>query len=142
MPENTRPPGAPRRVRRPAKSLEERSASSLAPLEVLENDAAYIPTGFADLGVPEGVDRGLWAAGFTMPFAIQTKAIPVALQGLDVCGRAQTGSGKTLAFGVPMLARLSGKAEPRRPLGLVLVPTRELALQVAEVLDPVARLCE
>ncbi len=59
--------------------------------------------------------------------------------GKDVCGRAQTGSGKTLAFGVPMLARITDVAEPRRPLGLVLVPTRELAVQVAEVLQPVAK---
>ena len=142
MPENTRPPGATRRKRRPTKSVDERAVSTLAPRESIDHDVAYVPTGFADLGVPEGVDRGLAAAGFTTPFAIQTKAIPVALEGLDVCGRARTGSGKTLAFGVPMLARLSGKAEPRRPLGLVLVPTRELALQVAEVLDPVARRCD
>jgi superfamily II DNA/RNA helicase len=101
----------------------------------------YIPTGFAELGVPPEVDLGLAAAGFTTPFAIQTKAIPVALTGKDVCGRARTGSGKTLAFGVPMLARLDGIAAPRRPLALVLVPTRELALQVAEVLAPVAVAC-
>lgn len=142
MTDQTRPQRAQRRTRRPPKPLEQRAASTLAPLEVAELDASYVPTGFADLGVPENVDRGLAAAGFNAPFAIQTKAIPVALQGLDVCGRARTGSGKTLAFGVPMLARLSGKAEPRRPLGLVLVPTRELALQVAEVLDPVARRCD
>ena len=60
------------------------------------------------------------------------------MQGRDVCGRAKTGSGKTLAFGVPMLARITDKAEPRKPLGLVLVPTRELAVQVAEVLEPIA----
>jgi superfamily II DNA/RNA helicase len=99
----------------------------------------YVPTGFADLGVPQEVDEGLSRAGFTAPFAIQTKAIPVALEGRDVCGRARTGSGKTLAFGVPMLARLEGTAAARRPLGLVLVPTRELALQVADVLEPVAQ---
>ena len=104
-------------------------------------DASYVPTGFADLGVPEEVDRGLAAAGFTTPFAIQTRAIPVALSGRDVCGRARTGSGKTLAFGVPLLARLTRDSEPRRPAALVLVPTRELALQVAEVLAPVARAC-
>jgi superfamily II DNA/RNA helicase len=91
--------------------------------------------------VPELVDMGLHSAGFSAPFAIQTKAIPVALEGRDVCGRARTGSGKTLAFGVPMLARLDGDAEPCKPLGLVLVPTRELALQVAEVLEPVAAGC-
>ncbi len=62
----------------------------------------------------------------------------MAMSGRDVCGRAKTGSGKTLAFGVPMLARITDRAEPRRPLGLVLVPTRELAVQVAEVLQPVA----
>jgi superfamily II DNA/RNA helicase len=102
---------------------------------------SYTPTGFAELGVPPEVDLGLGAAGFTTPFAIQTKAIPVALTGRDVCGRAKTGSGKTLAFGVPMLARLTGEGEPRRPRGLVLVPTRELALQVSEVLAPVAIAC-
>jgi superfamily II DNA/RNA helicase len=101
----------------------------------------YEPTGFVELGVPEDVDRGLAAAGFSAPFAIQAKAIPVALEGRDVCGRARTGSGKTLAFGVPMLARITDTAEPRRPMGLVLVPTRELALQVAEVLAPVAAAC-
>lgn len=96
------------------------------------------PTGFAALGVPERIDIGLAAAGFAQPFAIQLEAIPVALAGRDVCGRAKTGSGKTLAFGVPMLARIDERAEPHRPLGLVLVPTRELAVQVAEVLEPVA----
>ncbi|CAN5724590.1 hypothetical protein BH24ACT6_BH24ACT6_00440 [soil metagenome] len=94
------------------------------------------PTGFAELGVPERVDAGLAAAGFAEPFKIQHAAIPIALEGRDVCGRAQTGSGKTLAFGVPMLARITDEAAPRRPLGLVLVPTRELAVHVAEVLLP------
>ncbi|MEO5900772.1 MAG: DEAD/DEAH box helicase, partial [Ilumatobacteraceae bacterium] len=103
--------------------------------------AEYIPTGFADLGVPPEVDLGLAAAGFTTPFAIQTMAIPIALTGKDVCGRARTGSGKTLAFGVPMLARLSGPGSRRAPRALVLVPTRELALQVSEVLAPVAIAC-
>ncbi|HEY5663970.1 MAG TPA: DEAD/DEAH box helicase [Ilumatobacter sp.] len=84
------------------------------------------------------MDDGLAACGFAQPFAIQTEAVPVAMQGRDVCGRAKTGSGKTLAFGVPMLARIVDPAEPRRPLGLVLVPTRELAVQVAEVLEPIA----
>jgi len=101
----------------------------------------YVPTGFAALGVPQLVDFGLQAAGFSAPFAIQTEAIPVALTGRDVCGRAKTGSGKTLAFGVPMLSRLQAGGEPGRPTGLVLVPTRELALQVAEVLAPVALGC-
>jgi len=101
----------------------------------------FPPTGFAALGVPDDIDAGLAAAGFSQPFAIQTEAIPVALEGHDVCGRARTGSGKTLAFGVPLLARISAKAEPNRPRALVLVPTRELALQVADVLEPVANAC-
>ncbi len=96
------------------------------------------PTGFAALGVPPRIDDGLAACGFAQPFAIQTEAVPVAMQGRDVCGRARTGSGKTLAFGVPMLARITDRAAPRQPLGLVLVPTRELAVQVAEVLEPIA----
>ena len=96
------------------------------------------PTGFADLGVPPRIDEGVAAAGFATPFAIQTEAVPVAMAGRDVCGRAKTGSGKTLAFGLPMLARITDAAEPRQPLGLVLVPTRELAVQVAEVLEPIA----
>lgn len=96
------------------------------------------PTGFAELGIPERIDVGVAACGFAQPFAIQTEAVPVAMQGRDVCGRAKTGSGKTLAFGLPMLARIIDRAEPRRPLGLVLVPTRELAIQVAEVLEPIA----
>jgi superfamily II DNA/RNA helicase len=99
------------------------------------------PTGFADLGVPAEVDEAIAAAGFAQPFAIQTEAIPVALTGRDLCGGARTGSGKTLAFGIPMLVRIDGGAEARRPQGLVLVPTRELAVQVSEVLDPIARGC-
>ena len=99
------------------------------------------PTGFAALGVPPEVDKGLAAAGFAAPFAIQTEAIPVALRGVDLCGRARTGSGKTLAFGVPMLSRASKFSRVCAPRGLVLVPTRELALQVAEVLQPIGEAC-
>ena len=138
MPENTRPAGAPRRSRRQPRARDDRSPAAPAPVTIDFDRSNYTPTAFLDLGVPEEIDLGLSAAGFTAPFAIQTQAIPVALQGLDVCGRAKTGSGKTLAFGVPMLARISDHAEPRQPHGLVLVPTRELALQVAEVLAPVA----
>jgi len=100
-----------------------------------------VPTGFADLGVPPKIDEGLAAAGFAGPFAIQTEAIPVALTGDDVCGRARTGSGKTLAFGIPMMARIDSPATPMAPHGLVLVPTRELALQVSEVLGPIGDHC-
>jgi superfamily II DNA/RNA helicase len=96
-------------------------------------------TTFADLGLPRPLLTVLAKRGMTAPFAIQTAAIPDALAGRDVLGKAQTGSGKTLAFGLPMLARLAGKqAAPKRPRGLVLVPTRELAGQVHDALAPLA----
>lgn len=126
-----------RSTRRPSGPDEAPSSAPLTSINALP--PVEPPTGFAALGVPPGVDAGLAAAGFAQPFAIQKEAIPVAMQGRDVCGRAKTGSGKTLAFGVPMLSRISERATPSKPLGLVLVPTRELAIQVAEVLEPVAR---
>jgi superfamily II DNA/RNA helicase len=92
---------------------------------------------FAALGLPEPLAGALEAAGLVEPFAIQRLTIPDGLAGRDVCGKAKTGSGKTLAFGLPMLARV-GSAAPGRPTGLVLVPTRELALQVSDVLGPLA----
>jgi len=143
MTDQTARRGAPRRRRRQSRPSERSSdaghvnksnltsTKSLPPVEA--------PTGFAALGVPSRIDDGLAACGFAKPFSIQTEAVPVAMTGKDVCGRARTGSGKTLAFGVPMLARITDVAEPSRPLGLVLVPTRELAVQVAEVLQPIAQ---
>jgi len=101
-------------------------------------DPTTMPT-FADLGLPRPLLTVLAKNGMTAPFAIQTAAIPDALAGRDVLGKAQTGSGKTLAFGLPMLARLAGKqSQPKRPAGLVLVPTRELAGQVHDALAPLA----
>ncbi|MDH2904153.1 MAG: DEAD/DEAH box helicase [Actinomycetota bacterium] len=88
---------------------------------------------FADLGVPSNLVERLAARGITEAFPIQEAALPDALAGRDVVGKAATGSGKTLAFGLPLMARL-GKARPRKPLGLVLVPTRELAAQVQKEL--------
>ena len=94
---------------------------------------------FAELGVPTPLVRALSRRGIDAPFAIQIRTLPDGLAGRDVLGRAQTGSGKTLAFGVPMLARLSGRrSRSRHPRGLVLVPTRELAMQVADGLRPLA----
>lgn len=93
--------------------------------------------GFAALGLPEVLVERLARDAITTPFAIQAAAIPDALAGKDVLGRGQTGSGKTLAFGLPMLARLAGgRARSRKPRGLVLVPTRELAMQVSDSLEP------
>jgi superfamily II DNA/RNA helicase len=84
---------------------------------------------FADLGVPSRLVERLNARGIFEAFPIQEAAIPDALNGRDVVGKAVTGSGKTLAFALPLLARLA-KAQPRKPTALVLVPTRELAAQV------------
>src|SRR5665647_940517 len=95
---------------------------------------------FAELGLPKPLTSALARTGIIAPFAIQTATIPDALAGRDVLARARTGSGKTLAFGLPMLARLAdaGPARSRRPLALVLVPTRELAMQVHDALEPLA----
>jgi superfamily II DNA/RNA helicase len=87
-------------------------------------------TTFAGLGVPDNIARALAARGITEPFPIQAATIPDGLAGRDLTGKAPTGSGKTIAFGVPMAARVQ-RAAPKRPKGLVLAPTRELALQVA-----------
>jgi len=95
--------------------------------------------GFAALGVPPVLVERLARDGITTPFAIQEAAIPDALAGKDVLGRGRTGSGKTLAFGLPLLARLAGGRSGRRaPRALVLVPTRELAMQVSDALEPLA----
>ena len=100
------------------------------------------PSGsFADLGVPRALTAVLARGGITTPRPIQALTLPDALAGRDVLGRAETGSGKTLAFGLPLLARLAAAhavPRPRRPRGLVLVPTRELAGQIREELAPLA----
>jgi superfamily II DNA/RNA helicase len=92
-------------------------------------------TSFEDLGVPADLADVLAEAGITSPFPVQALTIPDALTGVDVCGKAKTGSGKTLAFGIPLVLN-TVEARPRRPRGLILVPTRELAVQVKRELDP------
>ncbi|GAA3798664.1 DEAD/DEAH box helicase [Streptomyces coacervatus] len=95
---------------------------------------------FAELGMPARLLATLGAEGVTAPFPIQGATLPNSLAGRDVLGRGRTGSGKTLAFGLALLARTEGqRAEPRQPLALVLVPTRELAQQVTDALTPYAR---
>ncbi|MGW2532300.1 DEAD/DEAH box helicase [Streptomyces sp. NPDC001595] len=92
---------------------------------------------FADLGLPEGVVRKLAQNGVTTPFPIQAATIPDALAGKDILGRGRTGSGKTLSFGLPTLAQLAGgRTEKHRPRAVILTPTRELAMQVADALQP------
>ena len=102
------------------------------------DDAGAAPSvSFQDLGVSPDLVAALNERGITAPFAIQTLTIPDALAGRDVSGKAKTGSGKTLAFGLPMLER-TRTAKRRRPASIVLVPTRELANQVADELAPLA----
>lgn len=95
---------------------------------------------FLDLGVPARVATALSAQGIETPFPIQIDSLPDSLAGKDVLGRGKTGSGKTLAFSIPMVARLaqSQKTHQRsaRPRGLILAPTRELATQIANTLQP------
>ena len=96
---------------------------------------------FADLGLPTPLVNELARQGLTQPFPIQQATIADALAGRDTLGRGRTGSGKTLAFTLPLLARLleSGKQRERNaPRAVVLVPTRELANQVCDVMAPLA----
>ena len=98
-------------------------------------------TTFADLGVSSELAHALAEQGIAEPFPIQALTIADGLAGRDVCGEAKTGSGKTLAFGLPLLDKVE-RAEPRKPKALVLVPTRELAVQVDGVLAPLGKVVE
>ncbi|MEU6848673.1 DEAD/DEAH box helicase [Actinacidiphila alni] len=92
---------------------------------------------FADLGLADGIVRKLAQNGVTTPFPIQAATIPDALAGRDILGRGRTGSGKTLSFGLPLLTQLAGgRTERKHPRGVILTPTRELAMQVADALQP------
>jgi superfamily II DNA/RNA helicase len=167
MPYDAQRQRAPRRPNR-GKPRFSRPAAPARPAPQSELDRALTaamaapapePTTFAELGLPAPLVSALATRGIEAPFAIQARAVPDALAGRDVLGKAQTGSGKTLAFGLPMLARLASQRRPvaeaagaehaaggpprrrreKAPRGLVLVPTRELAVQVAEVLEPLGR---
>ncbi|MFJ4835963.1 DEAD/DEAH box helicase [Streptomyces sp. NPDC088747] len=96
---------------------------------------------FSELGLPAELLKALTDLGVNEPFPIQAATLPNSLAGRDVLGRGRTGSGKTLAFGLALLVRLAGqRAEAKKPLALVLVPTRELAQQVTDALTPYAKL--
>ncbi|MFG1845430.1 DEAD/DEAH box helicase [Micromonospora carbonacea] len=103
--------------------------------------AADADVDFAALGLPDSLVQALGRLGITTPFPIQRATVPDALAGRDVLGRGQTGSGKTLAFGLPVIARLAkrNRARPLHPRALVLVPTRELAMQVNDALVPLGK---
>ncbi|MFE5614988.1 DEAD/DEAH box helicase [Streptomyces sp. NPDC056470] len=105
--------------------------------EAAEAESSEPTITFADLGLPEGVVRKLAQNGVTTPFPIQAATIPDALAGKDILGRGRTGSGKTLSFGLPTLAQLAGgHTEKKKPRAVILTPTRELAMQVADALQP------
>jgi superfamily II DNA/RNA helicase len=98
-----------------------------------------ITVSFADLGIADELVQRLAADGISTPFPIQAASIPDAVSGRDVLGRGRTGSGKTLGFGLPLLTRLSNTRRGHDPRALILLPTRELATQVSDVLAPLAR---
>src|SRR4051794_13296866 len=98
-----------------------------------------MPPTFAELGAPADLADHLATCGIFTAFDIQTQALPPALSGRDICGRAPTGSGKTLAFGIPIVQRVH-KAKPRKPKALILAPTRELATQISDELKPLLKL--
>src|ERR1700722_7505889 len=140
-----RPARPARSSSRPTHPAPAPSALHLAPTAA-QSAPAPEPTTFAALGLAAPLTAALAARGIESPFAIQARALPDALAGRDVLGRAETGSGKTLAFGLPVLTRLAasraGRRREKAPRALVLVPTRELAEQVAEVLEPLGRVLD
>lgn len=101
--------------------------------------AAMITT-FNELGLSEQILAGVETLGFTEPTPVQAQAIPAVLEGRDVLASAQTGTGKTCAFTLPALQRIAGhKAKPKKPLALVVTPTRELAAQIENVTEVVCK---
>ncbi|MFF2864202.1 DEAD/DEAH box helicase [Streptomyces rubiginosohelvolus] len=120
-----------------AEKTDEAPEAAEAP-EAEAPEASAEPTvTFGDLGLPEGIVRKLAQNGVTTPFPIQAATIPDALAGKDILGRGRTGSGKTLSFGLPTLAALAGgRTEKKKPRAVILTPTRELAMQVADALQP------
>jgi len=114
----------------------------------IDDETTPAPVGtFADHGVEPRIAQSLAGAGITTPFPIQAMTLPVALSGHDIIGQAKTGTGKTLGFGVPLLQRTAvpgdadhdALANPGKPQALVIVPTRELATQVAGDLSTASR---
>jgi superfamily II DNA/RNA helicase len=104
------------------------------PSPATRHDVSAIAS-FADLGVPDELVRALARQGITTPLPIQALTTADALAGRDVSAKAPTGSGKTLAFAVPLAASVR-RCGPKKPQALVLVPTRELAMQISDVLKP------
>ncbi|MGW4870811.1 DEAD/DEAH box helicase [Streptomyces chartreusis] len=134
-------PRRPQKPNRRASSSPAPSASPPREFRLPESTTPALPSveDFAALDMPAGLLKTLTAQGVTTPFPIQGATLPNSLAGRDLLGRGRTGSGKTLAFGLALLARTAGlRAQPKAPLALVLVPTRELAQQVTDALTPYA----
>ncbi|WP_330305654.1 MULTISPECIES: DEAD/DEAH box helicase [unclassified Streptomyces] len=121
----------------PENNENDNTDSVIEVVETVETVESAPEVTFATLGLPEGVVRKLAQNGVTTPFPIQAATIPDALAGKDILGRGRTGSGKTLSFGLPLLAQLAGgHTDKKKPRGVILTPTRELAMQVADALQP------
>lgn len=132
-------PQAVRTTPLPDAALSTKNTGRIPAATTVAADAA-ITTTFAELGVPAALIRPLAELGAITPFPIQAATLPTTLTGRDVLGRGRTGSGKTIAFAVPLVTRLTGgRSAARRPRGLILLPTRELALQVQRTVEPLAK---
>src|SRR5919107_2204228 len=128
-------------MRHPSSALEARTPQQIQRLTVARRLPKATHMTFAELGVPASLAQILEQQGITTPTPIQAATLPHSLAGRDVLGRGRTGSGKTYAFLLPLVARLSQPRvdrRPKRPRGLVLVPTRELAVQIDTALAPLA----
>ena len=132
----TRPRTRTRTTRSPRDTHQPRPTPA-APTTPAAPAAPTDPRGFADLGVPADLVEALITMGRPTPFPVQAMTVGDALAGRDLCAKAPTGSGKTLAFAIPVAAR-TRRAKDGRPRALILLPTRELAGQVAETLLPLA----
>ena len=122
--------------------LDEAGSDETGSADAEFDDTDQAPT-FADLPLGPALQRAVAALGYTTPTPVQSEAIPPLVEGRDLIGQAATGTGKTAAFALPMLERL-GEQRPQRtgaaaPFGLVLAPTRELALQVSEAITTYGR---
>ncbi|MFD4610636.1 DEAD/DEAH box helicase [Streptomyces sp. NPDC058451] len=137
----SRRPQKPNNRRASSRPSSPSSPSAPREFRLPENTTPALPAveDFAALDMPEELLKTLTAQGVTTPFPIQAATLPNSLAGRDLLGRGRTGSGKTLAFGLALLGRTAGlRAQPKAPLALVLVPTRELAQQVTDALTPYA----
>ena len=140
-------PGAPRATRTPgpAQSTRASGPAQAAPTRPAASATPATPyvaaSSFTELGVDPALVAVLSEGGIDVPFPIQSASIRDSLAGRDVLGRGRTGSGKTVAFAIPVVMALTAsgrRAQPRRPRALILVPTRELASQVAATITPIA----